>query len=153
MKPDISRLRVAGLTASAVTLVLALGGVGLAAGSSLTLELKGQYAKRHRTACHKSKHFRFFHRRSTVEARGFLTPAPAGHFAVRLQLEQCVRGSWRHLNDRSILGKKVTGKYKGFFSARPLAPRSHKAKAVNYYFGRTFAGGLESTKEYFAVTN
>lgn len=135
----------------AVTVVL--GGVALAAGTSVTLKLKGNYAKRTRVACHENRPFRLYHRRSRVEYKGVVTPHPAHHFAVRLEIKHCVRGTWRRMHSHYTLGKKLTGKYKGFLSARPLAPSSHKRGAVNYYFARAVVNGRLSRKEFFAVTN
>jgi hypothetical protein len=142
------------LAASVLVLVTAGGGLALAAGNSLTLELKGQYAKRSRSACGKAhKRFRFFHRGATIEGRGFLTPHPAGHFAVRLQIKRCAGRRWIDIGNRFAQGKKLTGKYKAFFSARPLAPRSHKRGAHVYYRAQAIVGTAQSTNEYFAVTN
>lgn len=138
-------------TAAAVGVVLAAGTAG-AAGTSLSLELKGQYAKRHHVACGKAKVFRVFHRRSTIEFRGFETPPPAGHFSVRLELKRCVRGRWVKIGDRFTLGKKLTGKYKGFFSARPLAPRPNRRRAITFYEARAIVTGATSPNAYFAVT-
>jgi len=128
-------------------------GAAIAAGTTVTLKLKGEYAKVQRTACHKSKHFRFFHRGSTVEFKGFVTPAPAGHFPVRLKLLRCVNGQFRDFGDRFTTGKKLTGEYKGFFKAGPLAPRSHRRRAIVYYQARSYVTGGHSEHKYFAVTN
>ena|SRR5947209_13871607 len=133
--------------------LLPVGGAALGATTSLTLEFKRQYAKQHHAQCGKAERFRMFHRRATIEFRGFLTPPSAKHFPVRLELKRCMHGHWTKIGDRSTLGKKLTGKYKGFFSAGPLAPRSHRRKAVAYYSGTAIVGTLRSTKEYFAVTN
>lgn len=138
--------------AASVAIVFAAG-VAVAAGTSLSLKAKGQYAKRHYVACGKSKRFRLMHRASTIEFRGFLTPAPALHFNVRIQLKRCVRGHWRKIADRYIVGKKLTGKFKGFFSAAPLAPRSHARRAIVFYEARAIVAGTRSPKAYFAVTN
>ena len=152
MRPMFLRPR--SLLAVAATAVLIISaGTALAAGTTVTLKTKGEYAKLHRTACHKTKTFRFFHRGSVIEFRGFLTPPPAGHFAVTIELKRCVRGHWLHVGVRSITGKKLTGKFKGFFSALPLAPRSHRRGSVLYYSARALAGGAQSPKAYFAVTN
>jgi hypothetical protein len=128
-------------------------GGALAAGPSLSLEFKGQYVKRNHTACGKAKRFRLFHRNATIEFRGFLTPPSIKHFPVRLELKRCVGGHWLKLGDRFVLGKRATGKYKGFFGARPLAPRSHRPRAIVYYRGLTRVGATRSTYEYFAVTH
>jgi hypothetical protein len=150
----MTRPRPALLAVCVVAVAIGLGGIASAASTApLTLKLKGQYAKKHRTACGKRKHLRFFHRSSTVEWEGFLMPAPTKHFAARLELKRCVRGTWRKIGDRFTTGKPLTGKYKGFFRAKPLAPRSHKKRAVVYYRARTFVGTTSSDYEYFAVTN
>ena len=139
--------------AGTLSITVALGGGALAAGSSVTLKLKGEYAKRHRAACHKRENFRLYHRGSTIEYKGFLTPPPAGHFPVRLEVKHCVGGRFVQISSRDTVGKKLTGKYKGFFGARALAPRSHKPRAINYYFARTVLTGARSRKVFFAVTN
>lgn len=139
----------------AVLAVVGIGSAGaaLAAGTTVTLKLKGEYAKVHRTACHRLKEFRLFHRHATVEFKGFVTPAPAGHFPVRLKIDRCVNGRFRAYTDRFTTGKKLTGEYKGFFSAAPLAPRSHRRRAIVYYDARAYVTGGHSIKKYFAVTN
>lgn len=147
------RLRSLLFALALVVAVTTIAGIAIAAGTSVTLEFKGQYAKARRTACHKSERFRLFHRRSTIEFRGFVTPHPAGHFPMRLELKRCAGGQWRDAGNRSTIGKKLTGKYKGFFSATPLAPRSHRRRAIVYYSGRAIMTGGRSTKAFFAVTN
>jgi hypothetical protein len=142
------------LAASVLAILTAGGGLALGAGGSATLELKGQYAKRYRSVCGKvHKSFRFFHRGSTIEARGFLAPAPTGHFTVRLQIKRCSGGRWIEIANRFTQGQGLTGKFKAFFSARPLAPRSHKRRAVAYERVRARIGTVESAYEYYAVTN
>jgi hypothetical protein len=143
------------LAATVLVLLTAGGGLALAAGSSLTIEVKGQYAKRYRTVCGKvHKHFRFFHRGSRIEARGFLAPAPSGHVAIRLQIKRCISGRWVEIANRQAQAKPLTGEFKAFFSARPLAPHSHKRRAVVYERVRARIGSsVLSTYEYYAVTN
>lgn len=140
------------LSLAAAALIMPVSGA-VAAGSSLSLEFKGQFAKQAHHACGKAKRFRIFHRGSTIEFRGFLTPPSAKHFPVRLELKRCVGGRWTKIGDRFVLGKRATGKYKGFFSAKPLAPRSHRRRAILYYRGATNVGTTRSTYEYFAVTS
>jgi hypothetical protein len=142
-------------TVSAVAVLaiaIALGGVASAATSSVTLKLKGEYSKRARGACGKRERFRLYHRRSTIEYRGVLTPHPAKHFGTLLELKRCSGGRFRDFHSYRSIGKKLTGKYKGFLSARGLAPRSHRANAIVYYFARVVAGGARSRKVFFAVT-
>lgn len=144
------RIVVVGLSAA---LALALSGIAGAAGISITMKLKTPYARAHRTACHRTKSFRLFHRGAVIEARGFVLPAPARHTAVRVELKRCVRGQYRYAGSRFATTKLLTGKFKAFFSAAPLAPRSRRRRAVTYYYARPIALGVRGPKVYFAVTN
>jgi hypothetical protein len=154
MKPRIKRPRRFPLAIALLTAMIALGGVALASSTLVTVEVKGQYTKRHRTACHEvNKFFKFFHRSSTVEWEGLATPAPTSHFSVRLEVKHCIGGTWVKIKDHFTTGKPLTGDFRGFFPAKPLAPRSHKAQAVNYYRARAIVGPTRSLYEYFAVTH
>lgn len=154
MKPAIKRRRRFLLVAALLAAMMAFGGVALAASTLVTVEIKGQYAKHHRTACHEvNKFFRFFHRSSTIEWEGLATPAPTSHFSVRLEVKHCIGGTWVKIKDRFTTGKPLTGDFRGFFPAKPLAPSSHKARAVKYYRARAIVGATRSIYEYFAVTN
>src|SRR5437588_4844806 len=146
----LRRLMLAAVTAVAI---MSIAGAALAAGSSLSLEVKGQYAKRHEKACGKSARFRLLHRRSTIEFRGFLVPPTGRHFNVRVELKRCVRGAWKDAGSLVTVGKKTTGKYKAFTAARTLAPRSHRRKAIAFYKARSVTAGAISPEAYFAVTN
>jgi hypothetical protein len=135
-----------------LAIAVALAGVAPGASTSVTLKLNGEYAKRLRTACSKRESFRLYHRKSTIEYKGLLTPSPAKHFGVVLEVKRCSGGRFRDFHDYRAVGKKLTGKYKGFLSARGLAPRSHRSKAIVYYFARVMAGGAHSRRRFFAVT-
>lgn len=139
-----------GLFAAAI---LSGSGIALAAGVSIPFKVKGDYARAQRSACHRSKSFRLFHRHGTIEGRGFVQPAPPRHLAVRIELKRCVRGTWRFAGARGATTKLGTGKFKSFFSAAPLAPASHRRRAITYYYARAIAAGASSGKSYFAVTN
>jgi hypothetical protein len=142
------------LTVAIAVASLAMTGAGVAAGTSVSLKVKGEYAKLHRTLCGKTKNFRAFHRSSVLEFRGFLTPAPAGHFPVRIKIERCLGRTWREVADYSITGKKLTGKFKGFFPAAPLAPRARRRHRTSaYYRARAIAGGAGSPEAYFIVNS
>ena len=145
--------RRASLVSLLVVAALALSGVALAAGGSVSLKVKLEYRKAPRTACGKTKSFRLFHRGGRIEARGFVLPAPASHTAVRIELRRCVRGRWRDAGSRSATTKLGSGKFKAFFSATPLAPASRRRRAATYYYARAVAAGGRSDKAYFAVTN
>jgi hypothetical protein len=145
--------------ALALTAALVVAASALAAGSSLSLEVKGQYAKVHRTACHKSSpNWRAFHRASTLEYRGFLMPAPASHFQVRIKLERCVAGRWKRVRDIFLTGQSAAdshpGRFKAFYPARPLAPRARAGHPrVSYYRARAYVGTVASPRSYFFVSS
>lgn len=154
MKPGTKRPTRLRLAIALLTAMIALGGVALAASTLVTVEIKGQYAKRHRTACHEvNKFFKFFHRRSAIEWEGLVTPAPTSHFSVRLEVKHCIGNQWVKIKDHFTTGKPLTGDFRGFFPAKPLAPRSHNAHAVKYFRARAIVGPTRSLYEYFAVTN
>jgi hypothetical protein len=154
MRPISNAWRFAVLALAIAAAGLVMTGAGVAAATSVSLKVKGEYAKLHRTQCDRTKNFRAFYRRSSLEFRGFLTPGPAGHFPVRIKIERCVRHSWREVADYSILGKKLTGKFKGFFPAVPLAPRArHHHRTSAYYRAKAITGGAESDEAYFIVNS
>jgi len=154
MKPVVKRPRRFPLVIALLIAMIAFGGIASAASTLVTVEIKGQYAKRHRTACHEvNKFFKFFHRGSSIEWEGLATPAPTSHFSVRLEVKHCIGGTWVKIKDHFTTGKPLTGDFRGFFSAKPLAPRSHKAHAVKYFRARAIVGPTRSLYEYFAVTN
>lgn len=141
------------LTVALAGLAVATAGIATAAGASVSLKLKREYRRHHVTACHRAEDYRLFHRSARIEWEGFLTPAPAGHFPARLEIRRCVRGGFHRVAVRATTGKKLTGKFKGLFSARPFAPRSHSRHAITYYFAFATAGGGRSKKVFFGVTN
>lgn len=160
MKRTLSSHRWAVMTALITVLLVALAGTALAAGSTLSLEVKGEYAKVHRTVCHKNKpNWRAFHRASTIEYRGFLLPPPAQHYTVRIKIEKCVAGRWKEVHDYYLLGSNATdthpGRFKAFYPARPFAPRPrrHHHRRVFYYRAKAIVGTLISPEKYFLVTS
>ena len=149
MKPFSRRI----IVALALAATTCGASVATAAGTTVTpvtLKLKGEYAKRHTRQCGKSEDFRLYHARSIVEFKGEVTPPPAGHFPVHLEIKRCVRGHWVHATDHDILGKKLTGRYKGFFGVRSFSPRTRRG--TTYLVARAIVSGHESRKVYFAVT-
>lgn len=135
-----------------VSAAIAIGGAAFAAGTSISLEAKGEYAKLHRSACGKHKAFRAFHRNSRIEFRGVLTPHPARHFLVRVKVERCERGHWRKVADYRIVGKKLTGKFKRFVRATPLAPRRRHHRTTFYYYkAKAVYQAAHSREAYFTV--
>lgn len=149
----VKQLRYGLVAAILAASLLAAGPTVAAGGTTITFKVKQEYAKAVRHACGKTKNFRFFHRGSTIEGRGFVTPPPASHVTVSIALRRCVRGRWVDAGQRTGTTKLGTGKFKSFFGAAPLAPRSHRRRAVVYYYARASALGRQSDKSYFAVTN
>ncbi len=126
---NVSRRRLMAVLGAVAALLMGIAASALAAGSTLSLEVKGQYAKQHHKACHKNKpNWRAFHRASTIEYRGFLLPPPASHYTVRIKIEKCVSGRWKEVHDYFLLGQNATdkhpGRYKAFYPAKPFAPRA-----------------------------
>lgn len=158
MEWNVSRRLPAVLGVIAV-LPMAVAASALAAGSTLSLEVKGEYAKQHHNACHKSKpSWRAFHPASTIEYRGFLLPPPAQHDIVRIKIEKCVGGRWKEVHDYHFLGQNATdkhpGRYKAFDPARPLAPkRRHHHNTIAYYRAKAIVGTVISPETYFLVTS
>jgi hypothetical protein len=140
-------------TRFALMAIVVLATVGLAAAaitsaqspSSITLKVKGKSVIRHGHFCHKSKTLKVFPRGTLLKYRGFVTPHPAKHFPVLVQVRRCVRG--RFVNDVKyhFQGKRATGKYKAYF--RAPSPRGR----ISYFYARTVVGGRQSAKTYFAV--
>jgi hypothetical protein len=113
--------------------------------TSITLKVKGKHVTRHARFCHKSKRLRVFRRGTTLEYRGFVTPAPPKHFPVLVQVDACIHGRFVRVARYHFQGKRATGKYKGFFRA----PRPHGR--VTYFSARTVVAGVRSNKRYFGV--
>jgi hypothetical protein len=136
-----------------------LAASAFASGSTLSIDVKGWYAKKHHIVCHKNKpNWRGFHRASTIEYRGFLLPPPAQHYTVRIKIEKCVRGTWKEVHDYFLLGQNATdkhpGRYKAFFPARPFAPRAHHHhRRIAYYRAKALVGTVVSPEDYFFVTS
>lgn len=148
-----------GIVITVVAALSVLAAAALAAGSTLSLEVKGEYAKQHHRACHKDKpNWRAFHRTSTIEYRGFLLPPPAQHFTVRIKIEKCVAGHWKEVHDYYVLGQNATdthpGRYKVFYPARPFSPRRrHHHRTTAYYRAKAFVGATISPEQYFLVNS
>jgi hypothetical protein len=113
--------------------------------SSITLKVKGKSVRRHARFCHKNKTLKVFKRGTQLKYRGFVTPHPAKHFPVLVQVRRCAGG--RFVNDVKyhFQGKRATGKYKAYF--RAPSPRGR----IAYFYARTVVAGGQSAKTYFAV--
>jgi hypothetical protein len=142
------------LAAVILTAALVIASSALGASSLVTLHIKREYTHRHTTACHKTKAWRLFHRNASLEYTGLVIPAPSAAFPVRLEIKRCIAGTWGGKTNREITGQASTGEYKGFLNTGPLAPTSHRARAITFYKARAIINGSERSRyEYFAVTN
>jgi hypothetical protein len=143
------------LALAAVSLALiAGGGLALASGRVVTVEVKGYYGERYQTICGKThEDFKLFHRTQTIGAEGLVVPAPSKSFKVRLEIKRCIKGVFVKLGDRFTKGQAGSGEFKGFFKAGPLAPKSHRHGAIVYDRVRAIVGTAYSDYDYFAVTN
>lgn len=148
-----------GVMVATVLALLALAAGAFASSSTLSLKLKGEYAKLHRVACHKDQpNWRAYHRASLIEYRGFLLPAPASHFQVRIKIEKCISGHWKAVRNLYLVGESTAdshpGRFKAFYPARPLSPRARRHhRSVAYYRARAYAGASISRQSYFLVTS
>jgi hypothetical protein len=72
-----------------------LAASAIAAGNSITLNLKGGYRNQERTACSERHHYTLYHRGGTVKMDGYVSPAPAlpdGTWRVKIKIKQCKGG-------------------------------------------------------------
>jgi hypothetical protein len=136
------------VSAVCVLSVIVISGVasGSAKSGPISLKAKGEFGKKRTTACHSNHRYRLFRGGRTIEFKGLLSPAPASHFAVKLEIKKCSRGQFRKFAALHTRGKRGTGKFKLFCRA----PRSHRHHTT-YYFGRAVINGQRSGKAYFAV--
>lgn len=145
------KLRIPTFLAALALAACVAAGAALAAGTSVSLEVKGEYAKLARAACGKHKLFRAFRRTGTIEFRGFVAPAPAGHFPIRIEVKRCAGGQWRVVASSSFTGKKATGKFKHFAAAAAFAPSRRGRTRFYFYKAKAIYSGTESPEAYFMV--
>jgi hypothetical protein len=153
--PSISITRWFPTALVAVCLAAVLAGGALAATSgaqapgaptAVTLKVKGTFVKRTARFCHKAKKVRVFGARTALKYKGLVTPAPAKHFPVLVQVKRCAGRRFRTVARYAFQGKRATGVFKAFFRA----PRVRRHQTV-YFFARAVVGGVRSKKVYFAV--
>ena len=142
--PPSSR-RLLSIAILAALIIGALGAPALAA--SVTFKVKGEYAKRTQSGCGRTRHYHIFHRGSTIEFEGYVSPVPAAHSSAAVHVMKCVRG-------RFVAAGTVPAEVKGPSSAHP---GKYKAFVNVSRYGRfdvayVTYGGLHTQNEYFAVT-
>ncbi len=91
MNRHTSRRSLLGLVAAGALLLLAASAI--AAGNSITLNLKGGYRNQERTACSERHHYTLYHRGGTLKMDGYVSPAPALPDGTwRVKIKQCKGG-------------------------------------------------------------
>jgi hypothetical protein len=142
------------LAGSVLVLLATAGGLALAAGRAVTVQVVGGYGARYANVCGKvHKHYDLYHRTAKIEADGTVTPAPTTKYTVRLEIKKCVKGVFVKIGDRFTTGQAGSSSFVGTFRAGPIAPSSHKAGAIVYERVRAILGGSRSEYDYFAITN
>jgi hypothetical protein len=108
----------------ALSIAATLAASALAAGTSVTLKLKGQYAKRTASGCHNRAAYRLFHRSSSILYKGFQTPHPAGHFPVVLEANR----AYEHFR---ATGRDKRGRRLSSHPPKPYQPPAQPAGYIN----------------------
>lgn len=131
--------------AIATTLALLAGAAAAAAVSfSLQLDLAGGYANRELTACSIKHHYTFFHPRRAITIKGRVTPTPSGTWQVKVKVKQCLRGRFR-----TVWFRHIVGQADGTFKTSYPAPRNGYFFARAYYYATTPA--TTSDKQYLRI--
>ncbi len=147
------RRPLAGLVAGGTLLLLTA--TAIAAGNSITLNLKGGYRNQERTACSARHHYTLYHRGGTLKMDGYISPAPAlpdGTWRVKIKIKQCKRGHFVAIWQRHARGSGVllNGVKVGHFRI------SYRMRKRGYFFARAYYYGyhprIRSEDQHFRVT-
>jgi hypothetical protein len=148
-----TRRLAAGLLAGGTLLLLAA--TAIAAGNSITLNLKGGYRNQERTACSARHHYTLYHRGGTLRMDGYVSPAPSlpdGTWRVKVKIKQCKSGRFVAIWQRHARGNGVVvnGVKKGHFRI------SYRLRKRGYFFARAYYYGYQpriiSQDQHFHVT-
>jgi hypothetical protein len=153
MHPQLHRLRLSCLLAGGAVLLLAA--TAIAAGKSITLNLKGGYKNQTRVACTQRNHYTVYHRGGTLKMDGYISPAPAlpdGAWRVKIKVKRCKGGRFVEIwhgyargNDVTLNGVKV-----GHFR------KTYRMRSTGYFFARAYYyrthPRIRSRDEHFRVT-
>lgn len=143
----------AGLLAACAFVLLA--STAIAAGNSITLNLKGGYRNQQRSACAERHHYTLYHHRGTLRMDGYVSPAPPlpdGAWRVKVKIKQCKSGRFVTIWQRHARGNAVVvnGAKVGHFRI------SYRMRRRGYFFARAYYYGyqptIESDKQHFRVT-
>lgn len=153
MKPHLRRPALAGLMAGA--LLLAATATAIAAGNTITLNLKGGYRNQERTACTQRNHYTLYHHGGALRMEGYVSPAPAlpdGTWRVKVKIKQCKSGRFVTIWQRHARGNGVlqNGVKVGHFRI------SYRMRKTGYFFARAYYYGyqprIRSEDMHFRVT-
>jgi hypothetical protein len=135
--------------------LLLLAATAIAAGNSITLNLKGGYGNRQLTACSARHHYTLYHRRGLLKMEGYVSPAPAlpdGTWRVKVKIKQCRAGRFVAIWQRHARGNSVVrnGVKVGHFRI------SYRMRKKGYFFARAYYYGyrprIKSDDQHFRVT-
>lgn len=135
--------------------VLLLAATAIAAGQSITLNLKGGYRNQQRTACGALHHYTLYHHGGRLRMDGYVSPAPTqpdGAWRVKVKIKQCKSGHFATIWQQHARGNAVTlnGVKVGHFRI------SYKLRRKGYFFARAYYYGyqprLKSDDQHFRVT-
>jgi len=153
MNSHIPRRPLVGLLVGGAILLLAATAV--AAGNTVTLNLKGGYRNQQRTACSARHHFVLYHHGGTLKMDGYVSPAPAlpdGTWRVKIKVKQCKNGRFVAIWERHAPGNGVlvNGVKVGHFRI------GYRMRHTGYFFARAYYYGykprIRSGEEHFRVT-
>jgi hypothetical protein len=131
-------------TAAFVALVaLVLAASALAAGTTVTIDLKGGIGSRMLKACAITHHYRLYRVGSPIAINGAVSPAPAS-FRVKLKVKRCLQGKFATVWSTGA-HEASGGGYSGVFVARQRGMFFTRAYA---YVGTS---RYRSDKRYFQV--
>ena len=142
-----------GLLAGASLVLFAAAAI--AAGNTITLNLKGGYRNQQRTACSARHHYTLYHHGGTLRMEGYVSPAPAlpdGTWRVKIKIKQCKGGRFVTIWQRHARGNGVllNGVKVGHFRI------SYRMRQRGYFFARAYYYGYQpriiSQDQHFRVT-
>ena len=135
MHPHLPRRRLAFLLAGGALLLLTATAV--AAGSSITLDLKGGYKNQTKVVCTQRNHYTVYHRGGLLRMDGYISPAPAlpdGAWRVKIKVKRCKGGRFVEIwhgyaagNGTTVNGVKV-----GHFR------KTYRMRTTGYFFARAY---------------
>ncbi len=153
MHPELPRRRLVGLFVGSALLLLAA--TAIAAGKSITLNLKGGYENQTRVACAQRNHYTVYHRGGTLKMDGYVSPAPTlpdGAWRVKIKVKRCKAGRFVEIWHGYARGNGVTlnGVKVGHFR------KTYRMRSTGYFFARAYYyrthPRIRSRAEHFHVT-